>query len=48
MPKPPSKALGSDEVVVGEPGLEVSEASAAVVVDAVSVLAGSFRRSNSG
>ena len=49
MPKPPSKALGSD-VAVGEE-IEFEEAIAvtvAAVVDVVSVLAGSSRRCKAG
>ena len=49
VPKPPSKALGSDVVVVDESELEeVAAASGAVVIDAVSVLAGSSRRCKAG
>lgn len=45
MPKPASKARGSDVVVVEESELEeVMEAAAVGVVDAASVLAGSSRR----
>ena len=48
VPKPPSKALGSDVVVVDGSELEVAEASAVVLVDAVFVLAGSSRRCKTG
>lgn len=49
VPNPPSKALGSDVGVVEESELEeVTATSAAVVVDAVSVLAESSRRCKAG
>ncbi len=49
VPKPPSKALGSDVVVAEESELEeVTATSVAVLIDAVSVLAESSRRCKTG